>query len=76
MAGQRHEEQEGKIKKEMYVRDVIKQYPETFDVFKRYLGRFSLLLPGTRVETIEFNCAMHDQSYLPLLNELNEMLRD
>ena len=76
MAGHGHEEPQGKIKKEMFVRDVISRYPETLEVFKRYLGAFSLILPGTRVESIEFNCAMHDQSHLPLLNELNEMLRD
>lgn len=72
MAG--HEEVEGKIKKEMFLRDVIREYPETLAFFKKKFGRFSLMLPGTRVETIEFNCAMHDLAHPPVLKELNELV--
>ena len=71
-----HPEPEGKIKKEMFVGDVIRDYPDTLAIFKRYFGAWSLALPGTRVETIEFNCAMHDQSHLPLLKELNDIYGD
>ncbi len=68
-----HAEPEGKIKKEMIIGDVIRDYPDTLAIFKRYLGQYSLALPGSRVETIEFNCAMHDQSHIPLLTELNDI---
>ena len=74
MAG--HEEVEGKITKDMFIRDVIREYPETLAFFKKKFGRFSLMLPGTRVETIEFNCAMHDQAHPPILKELNELIGD
>ena len=71
-----HAEPEGKIKKEMIIRDVIREYPETLAIFKRYFGEWSLAIPGSRVETIEFNCAMHDQSHIPLLVELNDIFSD
>lgn len=74
MAAHGHEEPEGKIKKEMFLRDVVKEYPETLAVFRKYFGKMSLMLPGTRVETIEFNCAMHDTSHVPVLKELNELV--
>ena len=74
MAGQ--EEVYGKITKDMFLRDVIREYPETLEFFKKKFGKFSLMLPGTRVETIEFNCAMHDQAHPPILKELNELVGD
>ena len=75
MAGHGHEPV-GKIKKEMFVRDVVRDYPETLDVFRKYFGYFSLRLPGTQVESIEFNCAMHDMSHNPVLEELNRIVGD
>lgn len=76
MAAHGHEEPEGKITKDMFVRDVIREYPETLDVFRKYFGTMALMLPGTRVESIEFNCAMHDMSHVPVLKELNELVGD
>ena len=73
MAAHAHEP-EGKIRKEMYLRDVVKDHPETLAVFKKYFGSMALVLPGTRVETIEFNCAMHDMSHIPVLEELNRIV--
>lgn len=76
MAAHGHDEPEGKIKKEMFVRDVIREYPETLEVFRKHFGAMSLRFPGTRVESIEFNCAMYDMSHLPVLKELNELVGD
>lgn len=69
-----HDEPEGKITKDMFVRDVLREYPETLEVFRKYFGPLSLMLPGTRVESIEFNCAMHDMSHVPVLKELNKLV--
>ncbi len=76
MAGHGHDEPGGKITKDMIVRDVIREYPETLEVFRKYFGPYSLMLPGTRVESVEFNCAMHDQHLAPVLKELNEAAGD
>ena len=71
-----HDEPQGKIKKEMFIRDVVKQYPATLEVFRKYYGEMSLRIPGSRVESIEFASAMHDMSHIPLLKELNELVGD
>ncbi|MDH3973271.1 MAG: DUF1858 domain-containing protein [Deltaproteobacteria bacterium] len=71
-----HDEPQGKIKKEMFVRDVVKEYPETLEVFRKHFGVMALRMPGSRVESIEFACAMHDMSHVPVLKELNELVGD
>lgn len=71
-----HDEPQGKIKKEMFIRDVVKEYPETLAVFRKFFGEMSLRFPGSRVESIEFTCAMHDMSHNPVLKALNELVGD
>ncbi|MGR3295045.1 MAG: DUF1858 domain-containing protein, partial [Candidatus Bathyanammoxibius sp.] len=48
------------ITKKSSLGDVIKDYPETEEVFKKYFGSGCFTCPGSKMEDIAFGAMMHN----------------
>lgn len=64
---------ERKITKEMFIGTVLREYPDTIRVFRKYFGKSCFDCPGQDHEDIEFGSAMHNADMDAVLNELNEV---
>ncbi len=63
-----------KITKRTSIGDVIKQYPETEPVIKKYFGAGCFTCPGSKMEDISFGAAMHNIDPEVIIKELNEVI--
>lgn len=62
---------EGKITKEMLIGDVMREYPDTAGVFRKYFGKGCYGCPGSNSEDIEFGSTMHNADLNAVLDDLN-----
>lgn len=62
-----------KVTKEMLIGDVLKKYPDTVGVFRKYFGKSCFDCPGQNHEDIEFGSVMHNADLEVVLDELNEI---
>ncbi|MEM3399327.1 MAG: DUF1858 domain-containing protein [Candidatus Micrarchaeia archaeon] len=70
MARAKKTEKVGKITKDMMIADVIKAYPQTFEVFVKH-GLGCLFCHGAAFETVEQGALAHGIDLEILLKELN-----
>jgi len=66
--------QDQKIKKEMKIREVLKKYPQTIEVFLRH-GLFCVGCPFSQEESIEEASKTHQINLDELLTDLNEIIK-
>ena len=66
--------EELKITKKTSIGDVIKQYPESEPVIKKYFGAGCFTCPGSKTEDIAFGAIMHNISPDVIIKELNEVI--
>ncbi|MBI4830886.1 MAG: DUF1858 domain-containing protein [Candidatus Lindowbacteria bacterium] len=52
--------------------DVLRDYPQTLPVFRKYFGEGCFTCPGARLETISFGALMHGLDAKAVVDELNE----
>ena len=64
---------EAKITKEMLIGEILREYPESIKVFRKYLGKSCFDCPGQNHEDIEFGSVMHNADMDAVLRELNEI---
>jgi hypothetical protein len=66
------------IKKEIdagwRIGEVLKEFPETMPIFKKYFGEVWCDHPGSHLETIEFGSVTHELDLDQILKELNECI--
>ncbi|MBI1911013.1 MAG: DUF1858 domain-containing protein [Deltaproteobacteria bacterium] len=62
-----------KITKEMLIGEVMRQYPDTVKVFKKYFGKGCFDCPGANNEDIDFGSNMHNADLDAVIRELNEI---
>lgn len=55
--------------------DILKQYPATEEVFRKYYGAACFSCPGQATETIRQSAMMHNADEKQLLHELNEAIK-
>ncbi|HHT9134902.1 MAG TPA: DUF1858 domain-containing protein [Candidatus Avalokitesvara rifleensis] len=60
------------ITKKSSLGDVIKNYPETETVFKKYFGSGCFTCPGSKMEDIAFGAMMHNTDPEIIVKELND----
>ncbi|HCN19953.1 MAG: hypothetical protein A3C38_01715 [Planctomycetes bacterium RIFCSPHIGHO2_02_FULL_50_42] len=60
------------ITKKSSLGDVIKNYPETETVFKKYFGSGCFTCPGSKMEDIAFGAMMHNMDPETIVKELND----
>jgi hybrid cluster-associated redox disulfide protein len=65
---------EKKIDANWLIGDVLKDFPETLPVFRKYFGEGCFTCPGARLETIAFGATMHGLDVDTIVRELNECL--
>jgi hybrid cluster-associated redox disulfide protein len=63
-----------RIDAEWLIGDVLKEYPETLEVFKKYFGESCFTCPGAHLESIAFGSLMHGLDAERILQELNECI--
>lgn len=63
---------EGPIGKESVIGDVIRDYPGTEEVFRRFYGEGCFSCPGQAFETIAQSAMMHNVELDKILSELNQ----
>ncbi len=56
----------------MIIADVLERYPETEEVFRRYLGKSCATCAGSNYEDIYFGATMHNVDADMVVRELNE----
>ncbi len=66
---------QGVITEKMIVKDIIDACPAAEMVIKKHLGAAALMIPGSKVESLEFLAAMNDYHVTKILLELNEVCR-
>ncbi|MFQ5479763.1 MAG: hypothetical protein ACE5DW_00605 [Thermodesulfobacteriota bacterium] len=71
----RRHSDEGVINGKMIVRDIINTCPQAEVIIKKHLGAAALIVPGARVESLEFLLAMNDYHESTILAELNEVCK-
>ncbi|HXI10074.1 MAG TPA: DUF1858 domain-containing protein [Thermodesulfobacteriota bacterium] len=64
---------ERRITKDRLIGDVLKEYPDTIRVFRKYFGKSCFDCPGQNHEDIEFGSVMHNADMDVVLDELNEI---
>jgi len=66
------------IKKEIdagwRIGEVLKEFPETMPLFKKYFGEACCNHPGSYLETIEFGSVTHELDLDQILKDLNECI--
>ncbi|HHT9117840.1 MAG TPA: DUF1858 domain-containing protein [Candidatus Hypogeohydataceae bacterium YC38] len=65
---------EHKITKKSSIGEVIKKYPETEGVLKKYFGSGCFTCPGSKMEDIAFGAMMHNMDPEIIVKELNEAI--
>ncbi len=65
-------DQRPKITKKSSIGDVIKNYPETEEVLKKYFGSGCFTCPGSKMEDIAFGAMMHNMDPEIIVKELND----
>ncbi len=65
----------GVITGKMIVRDIINACPQAEVIIKKHLGAAALIVPGSRVESLEYLVAMNDYHESTVLAELNEVCK-
>lgn len=65
---------EHKITKKSSIGEVIKKYPETEGVLKKYFGSGCFTCPGSKMEDIAFGALMHNMDPEIIVKELNEAI--
>ena len=63
-----------KNNKKTSIGDVIKLYPESEPVIKKYFGAGCFTCPGSKTEDIAFGAIMHNISPDVIIKELNEVI--
>lgn len=63
-----------KITKKTSIGEVIKNYPETESVLKKYFGSGCFTCPGSKMEDIAFGAMMHNMDPEIIVKELNEAI--
>jgi len=63
---------EGPIGKESVIGDVIRDYPGTEEIFRRFYGEGCFSCPGQAFETIAQSAMMHNVELEKILSELNQ----
>ena len=63
-----------KITKKSSIGEVIKNYPETEGVLKKYFGSCCFTCPGSKMEDIAFGAMMHNMDPEVIVKELNEAI--
>jgi hybrid cluster-associated redox disulfide protein len=63
---------EGPIGKDSVIGDVIKAYPHTEAVFRKFYGEGCFSCPGQAFETIAQSALMHNVDLDEILSELNK----
>ena len=63
-----------KITKKSSIGEVIKNYPETEGVLKKYFGSGCFTCPGSKMEDIAFGAMMHNMDPEVIVKELNEAI--
>ncbi|GJQ24032.1 MAG: hypothetical protein HBSAPP01_18220 [Candidatus Brocadia sapporoensis] len=63
-----------KITKKTSIGEVIKQYPETEAVVKKYFGAGCFTCPGSKTEDIAFGATMHNIDPEVIIKELNDVI--
>lgn len=64
------------ITKKSSLGDVINNYPETEEVFKKYFGSGCFTCPGSKMEDIAFGAMMHNMDPEVIVKELNEAIEN
>lgn len=65
---------ESKITRKSSIGDVIKNFPETEPVLKKYFGSGCFTCPGSKMEDIAFGAMMHNMDPEIIVKELNEAI--
>ncbi len=60
-----------RIDADWLIGDVLKEYPETMEVFQKHFGESCLTYPGAQLESIAFGALMHGLDQDKILEELN-----
>ncbi|MEM2982966.1 MAG: DUF1858 domain-containing protein [Candidatus Bathyarchaeia archaeon] len=68
-------EEEWKIGRDSIIGDVLRAYPHTEEVFKRFYGEGCFSCPGQAFETIAQSALMHNVDEKEILRELNRQVR-
>ncbi len=63
-----------KITKKTSIGDVIKKYPETEPVIKKYFGVGCFTCPGSKTEDIAFGARRHNVATEAIIKELNYVI--
>ncbi len=63
-----------RIDADWLIGDVLKEYPETMEVFQKYFGESCFTYPGAQLESIAFGSVMHGLDKDKILEELNECM--
>ncbi len=61
--------------RDVIIGDVLKAYPQTEEVFRKYYGEGCLSCPGQAFETIAQSALMHNVNEAEILEALNEAIR-
>lgn len=64
-----------KITKDMLIGDVMRMYPDSVKVFKKYFGKGCFTCPGANNEDVDFGANMHNADLDTVLKELNEIAK-
>lgn len=59
----------------MIIGEVIRQYPSTEKVFKRFFGKGCFTCPGSDNEDIAFGSMMHNADADEVVRELNQAIK-
>ncbi len=62
----------GQITQDMIIAEVIKQYPATEKVFKKWFGKGCFTCPGSKNEDVRFGSMMHNVNTDVVIKELNK----
>jgi hypothetical protein len=53
--------------------DIVKEYPETSEVMKKYFGRDCLKRPGFKIKTLEIACILFGVDQNRLIQEFEKI---
>lgn len=65
----------GQITRDMIIAEVIKRYPATEKVFKKYFGKGCFTCPGSKNEDVQFGSMMHNVDTDVMITELNRAIQ-
>jgi hypothetical protein len=53
--------------------DIVKEYPETTEVLKKYFGEGCLKMAGFKIKTLEIACILFDVDPYRMLQEIEKV---